>query len=245
LPSAVSNRAAISEIKNKAAEVKEIKNEVQQGRPARVQVLVGTGSAAVANFTRSSLAQSRRLVAEGRRLYSQAAAKAIRQLPALGWQPPRVRIVLIGLPLRIKILVARQLSEWKMRTPSATPDTGFRAAIILAAACALLGLVCLALAPHFAARFLPSRSLGAGSAVGQKIVVRSVPAAARPSQSAVAARSAPREKEKPPSSTAAAKAKEEKPAPQNRQAPRKHHRTDDDDYVAPDTYKYYGQSGSR
>jgi len=233
----------IREIQQAAGEVKgiedvEIKGNTQE-QLARERAWAG--SEGIASFANGALAHCQRLAGEAKRLLSGAAAKAASTVRALGWKPPRVRIVLTGLPLRIRILVARQLSKWKMLTPGATRDTGFRAAVILAAVCAVLVLLSVALAPRFAARFLPSRSLGSGSTAGRKTDPRPAPAAPPPSQPAAGAQ--PRETAKPPSGAEAPDAKQEKPSPQNPESQRKH--AAGDDLVAPDTYKYYGNRGSR
>ncbi|MBO0910840.1 MAG: hypothetical protein J2P13_03515 [Acidobacteria bacterium] len=261
------NSASITEIRSEAREVEEIeevkeveievndkdrqkekdkdesKGDVKQDEPSEAEEgRIWPVAAVVSNFARSSLARSRHLAAEGRRLFSRAAAKAVSERPARGWKPPRVRIVLTGLPLRIKILLARRLSEWKMQSPSATTDTGgLRTAVIIAAACAVVALICILLAPHFAAGFLPSRSLPPSSMAGRKTAASPHPAAAPPSQSAPGSGSQPPETGKPSSSAPARKAREEKPSPGNGEAQRKHRRAGDDDYVAPDTYKYYGK----
>jgi hypothetical protein len=241
---------ATSEVENEVRGAIEVKNDVEQEELARAQARVWAGAAAaISNFTRSSLVHARRLAAHGNELFSLAAAKAIRERAALEWKPPRVRIVLTGLPLRIKILVTRQHSEWKMRNPDATRDTRLRNAMIMAAACAVVGLIAVSLAPHFAARFLPSHALRSGSTLGAKTVGPSAHAStstvAQPSKSTVAAGPESPKNRKSHSTPAASRSQGAKPSPQTAEAQPKHRSTKDDDYVAPNTYKYYGNRGSR
>jgi len=244
------------ELNHEVLEDKEVSSnddddDVRKAEPAHAPSRAWTASAEVVrNFTRGSLAHSRRLTERGKQLFSGAVARATREQTAPRSEPPRLRIVLTGLPLRIKILAARQLSEWKIGNPGATYDTRLRSAMIIAAACAVLALVGVSLATHFAARFLASPALrsgstaGAGAGAGSKTVGPQAPASASPAaQHSGAGGAQSPENQKSAATTAAANAQGEKSS-QRPEGRRKHHRTADDDYVAPNTYKYYGNSAS-
>lgn len=157
---------------------------------------------------------------------------------AAGWQPHgrRVRAVLSGLPLRIRILFARQLTRWTLRFEEAGMDARLWTSMTLAAISALIALAIVSVVPHYAAEFLPSRipptpsTVSASAPPAANIVVspkRTEPAAT--SESLLAG------------SKLAAKAKKTTVA---KMATPKHRRTADDDYVAPDTITYYGDDST-
>jgi len=117
--------------------------------------------------------------------------------------------------------------------------------MLKAAACAFVVLFGVSLASHFASRFLPSHTLRSGSTLGAKSAGPPAPAVAQPSPSAVATGPQSVKNQKSTPTPPAAKSGEEKPSRHSRAAHGKHHHPNDDDFVAPNTYKYYGKSGSR
>jgi len=251
----------VREVKDLKKEVKEIRNDARKDGPARAQApawagavavltravavltraaAVLTGAAAVLNdFLRNSLAYPRRWTERGKRLFARP-ARTIPAPEAPRWKPPHARIALTGLPLRMKILAARRLSDWKVR--SAAP--GFRSAVIIAAACILVALVGVSLTSRFRASFLPGHGSGSGSLEGAKPLPPPAPAA-QPSPSRVAAGPQSPDLGKSRRTPAAARPHEKKPPPPRPEKHRKHRHMKDDDYVAPNTYKYYGNGVSR
>jgi hypothetical protein len=127
---------------------------------------------------------------------------------------------LAKLRVRARILFAQQLSKWEMRrhTPS---DIRLWSSMAMAAVAAVLALAIMSLVPHYAARSLPSRVLATSSAAKGKSANAE---AAKASEKDIKTRA-----NRPQRSASIKKA----PRPKPRQ-------TENDDYVAPDTYKYYG-----
>lgn len=158
---------------------------------------------------------------------------------------PRVRIVLTGLPLRMRIFFMRQLTAWRLKEDGKPADVRLRTSMAMAAITAAIALTVLSVVPRYAARFLPSRLTAVQSTVSASSTmplatpvqtVTPVPAATKVAAAKVVAEgsSVPSVKAKTAPTVTTAKVA---PAPKPR-----HHVADD--YVAPDTYKYYGNNSA-
>jgi hypothetical protein len=150
----------------------------------------------------------------------------------LGIKP--IRIVLTGLPLRIRILFARQISEWKMWQTGAA-DRRLWSSMTLAAISAIVALLIISIVPRYAAKSLPSRILTPDSTVSASTATQAdltVPIAKTSGKRAL-----PPKIPKQPRVQKLAVAHAATPR-------RKVYRAAEDDYIAPDTYTYYGSKST-
>ena len=160
---------------------------------------------------------------------------------------PRVRIVLTGLPLQIRIFFMRQFTPWRLIDDQHSMDSRLWISMTMAAITAIIALIIVSLVPHYAARFLPSRltasqlNVSANSAtVAPARVEAAAPVRAGPAAIVKPASAESGSAAKPPSKIESAKLTTAEA--KTTTGTKRHHV--DDDYVAPDTYKYYGNSDS-
>ncbi len=187
---------------------------------------------------RDALTVANRFTGKSRQAFLQATTSASQRASA--WKHhsvPRARIVLSRLRLRLRIFFARQITRWSLRIESRGADARLLTSMTLAAISAIIALVIVSLAPHYATRYLPSRIPPTTPTVNASTqsVLPAANIIVRPSLNE-ASETAPLPV-KPISSPAKASLKRTtaiKPAAAKR------HRGVDDDYIAPDTYKYYG-----
>lgn len=157
-----------------------------------------------------------------------------RKLPRLNG--PGVRIVLTGLPLRIRIFFARKVTEWSPKHDGAPNDARLWTSMTLAAISAIIALIIVSIVPHYAARYLPSRVLATQSTVSAN-AAEPVPAPATLPAASVLKKASLTQREPISTKNSQTTTAAVKPA----SPPKARHRVDDD-YVAPDTYKYYGNT---
>lgn len=134
---------------------------------------------------------------------------------------PPLQAQLVESPVKARIPFDRQRSSSRMRS-NASYDARLWISMTMAAVAAMIALTIVSLVPHYAARSLPSRILAIKPTVRESSAdtdVRRVPEKNMKSDKAGSTR---------------------KTASANTTARPKTRRTDDDDYVAPNTYKYYG-----
>jgi hypothetical protein len=184
-----------------------------RGRRARVYVSQGL-EVSKARVTELTRAVESRLRANSSAWRSSPLPRPIR---------PRLRVRLTGLPLKARILLARKVSESRLRQ-AALRDPRLWTSMTLAAITALLVLAIVSLAPRYAEKSLPSRILTSNSTVHANAVGRT----ALPTQPQSEKRRA-----------LPSKAKRQALASQSAAAHRRHHANDDEDYVAPDSYTDY------
>lgn len=161
--------------------------------------------------------------------------------------PYRVRVRLTGLPLRGKIMLTRVVSEWKLKRESllynsrlwTSMATGFFAAILV------LGLVYTT--RHYAQAALPSNRISTESSGTTSIAPEPVSVAAHPAElKAVAVEESTITQAVQRKPLKAATAADPQPAHPKVAHPRpRRSESEDDDYVAQDTYTYYGTSASK
>jgi hypothetical protein len=145
--------------------------------------------------------------------------------------PPRVRLQIAASTLQIKIVAAQRLAEWKAKRDKMAIDSRFWTSMTLSAVVALIALAIVSLVPRYAAKSLPSQIVNTNPSVSANVAA---PAAAPlPHADKTAAR---KTKSTQPAQTKTASTAAATPAKPRRQS--------NDDYVAPDTYKYYG-NGSK
>ena len=155
--------------------------------------------------------------------------------------PSRVRVLLAASALQARIITARQLAAWRMRRERMAIDSHFWSSMTMASIAAIVALVIVSLVPHYAAKSLPSRLLNTNPSVDANVAA---PIAATPTP--VHKTDAPARKSATTSGTQATASKSDSTKPDSAKAaanPKPKHVVQDD-YVAPNTYKYYG-SGSK
>jgi hypothetical protein len=149
----------------------------------------------------------------------------------------RVRALLASLLLGSGVLLARKISQWEKRRGTAI-DERLWTSMTLAAISAVLALVIVSIVPHYASKSLPSRlfqnpvTVSANTTAPDKTTVR-VESEKNPSSIATASSVSSDTNGVSPSSTPAKLVN-------TADHPRNHRSNDDEDYVAPNTYKYYG-----
>jgi hypothetical protein len=123
--------------------------------------------------------------------------------------------------------------QWKMKRERVAIDSRFWTSMTLAAISALIVLGIVSVVPNYAAKSLPSRILGPNSSINANVAAPVV-LAAPPQTSNAAAKK-----------IVNPKLAQAKPASPKTAVSPKAHRPAEDDYVAPDTYKYYGNGSKR
>jgi hypothetical protein len=133
--------------------------------------------------------------------------------------------------------------HWKTKRDRVAIDSRFWTSMTMAAISALIVLGIVSVVPNYAAKSLPSRILSPNSSVNANVAAPVVLAAPRQTSSSQAV--PPQTGKTAAKRTANPKLAQERPASPEVAVPRKAHRAADDDYVAPDTYKYYGNGSKR
>jgi hypothetical protein len=141
---------------------------------------------------------------------------------------PGLRVRLGGLPLRMRIFFTRTLSEWRLKSETATGDSRLWTSMTMGVCTALLALAIVSSARHYGNASLPSHVVHSNHPqtspqTTSPNVVSSRPAGARTGSQA---------------KTLEPRFNRPRPAAQTRSKPRRN----EDDYVARDTYVYYGDS---
>jgi len=152
------------------------------------------------------------------------------------WKHAQIRIRLVGLPLQARILLARATSQWKLKR-DLLHDSRLWTSMAMAALSALLALGLISTVRHYATDALPSHLSHADSSPASNLP----PAAKVAPVKTTANRAHPIQRVSQPRLT---QPKRIDRAPVIKPTPR---RSEDDDYVARDTYVYYGNkaNGSR
>lgn len=222
----------------------EFKQRVHQGQQRTGELLrngigfsrrySGTAQRAVLTASRNGLKQQRRLIDKVRLGLSAATERTANYLKANDFTSRRVKVVVTGLPLRMRASLARRMSEWKMSGTGA--DARLRTSMALAAISAMIVLIIISLVPHFAAKSLPSQMFSHPATVSAST---EIPAAS--TEPVVTSAPATKPALKTAELTTTKPAQKQKAGATSSQVPkRKVYRTAEDDYVAPDTYVYYG-----
>lgn len=145
----------------------------------------------------------------------------------------RLRIRLAGLPLQMRLAIARAKLEWQLGHESVSRDSRLWSSVALGALAALLVMGLFSMARHLAQASLPSNRVSANSS-------REATESAR-SASILPQTLTPAEK---PAKNASRRVRPENPVLKTAAKPRVR-RSGDSDYVAKDTYVYYGSRASK
>jgi ABC-type lipoprotein release transport system permease subunit len=150
-------------------------------------------------------------------------------------------VLLAASALRARIITAQQLSAWRLRRERMAIDSRFWASMTMSAIAAVIALVIVSVVPHYAAKSLPSRILNTNPSVDANVVapVATVSAPVQktvtPVRKSATATGSQNRAAKPTSVNAESAKPATNPKPKH---------VLQDDYVAPNTYKYYG-TGSK
>ena len=157
----------------------------------------------------------------------------------------KVRVRLTGLPLRGKILLTRAVSEWRLKRELLLYNSRLWTSMAMGFLAAILALGLVYATRHYAQAGLPSNRIPTVSSGTSFSAPAPVSVAVRPPKlRAVAVKEStpvPAVQRKPPQ--AAKVANPQSAHPRVRRL--KPHRNEDDDYVARDTYVYYGVSPAK
>ncbi len=216
---------------------------VQRGQDLLRHGIAGTRRYAQAtqsttmNLSRAGIEYLKRMSARGRSV----AAAGTKQISSAAMtqrsKSQRIRTAFAMPVVRAKSLFAQPMLHWKTKRDRVAIDSRFWTSMTMAAISALIVLGIVSVVPNYAAKSLPSRILSPNSSVNANVAAPVVLAAPRQAGSSRTGKTAAKKTVNP-------KLAPEKPASPKVVAPSKAHRSADDDYVAPDTYKYYG-NGSK
>jgi len=209
-----------------------------RGGMAKTRHYSRTMGSALGTFSSTGVSRARQLSA---RVFTAPASTApfggtVRPENTRASTPSRVRVLLAASALRARVITAQQLSAMRMRRERIAIDSHFWASMTLSAIAAILALVIVSVVPHYAAKSLPSRLMNTNPSVDANVAT---PAAAAPAP--VQKTAAPVRKATIASrQTVAAKSPSGSAnSPKTATNPKPKHLVQDD-YVAPNTYKYYG-----
>ena len=196
----------------------------------------------ITNVSQAGLEYLKRMSARGRSVSSAGTKQISSAVKSQPFNSQRIRTAFAVPVARAKTLLAEPMSQWRKKGERVAIDSRFWSSMTLAAISAIIVLGIVSVVPNYAVRSLPSRILGPNSSASANVAAPVVLAAPRQNSS-------PQAGLQQASKTAAKKTAnptlaQEKPASPKAAVPRKAHRAADDDYVAPDTYKYYG-NGSK
>ena len=191
-------------------------------------------------FSRAGVSRLGEIAAKLQNISPAATTDAVRPANTTPSTRSRIRVLLAASALRARIISAQQLSAWRLRREKAAIDSRFWASMSMAAIAAVITLVIVSVVPHYAAKSLPSRILNTNPSVDANV---SAPVAAAPAS--VQRTVAPARKTTPTSTqTTAAKTDSVKADSAKSATNLNPKHVAHDDYVAPNTYKYYG-NGSK
>jgi hypothetical protein len=146
----------------------------------------------------------------------------------------QIQVRLAGVPLRARILFTQKISEWRLKTESA--DSRMWNAMAMGACCALLAVGLVSVGRHYADASLPSHMLRTNISPSPNTTVTTPPL-----QAAVSPH--PRVKKSNAHPVLTKEAIPSRPAAQTTRTKTRRHV--EDDYVARDTYVYYGDDPGR
>jgi hypothetical protein len=212
-----------------------------QGGVARTSGYARATGSALSTFSRAGVSRVQQLSARRRTASTVATDDVVRPANTRPATPSRIRVLLAASALRAKIITARQLSAWRMRRERMAIDSRLWASMTMSAIAAVIALVIVSVVPHYAARSLPSRILNTNPSVDANVAapVSTAPALVEKPVTPVRKTTTVTSTETTAAKTASVKADSAKSATN----PKPKH-VAQDDYVAPNTYKYYG-TGSK
>lgn len=194
---------------------------------------------ALSSYSRTGIARMRQATSRVRALSVSTHADVLRPAISKPATPSRIRFLIAASALRARIMAAQQLSAWRLRRERMAVDSRLWASMTMSAIAAIIALVIVSVVPHYASKSLPSRILNTNPSVDASVV---------PGPAAPAAQVKTVAPVRKPAATASShpapvKPTSIKPTSSTASGAKPRHAAYDD-YVAPDTYKYYG-NGSK
>lgn len=210
---------------------------LMRGGIAKTSQYARTASGAVGAFSRGGIARVQQASVRLRNASTTSTGEVMRPAHSQSSAPSRVRLAMAASALQARVIAAQRLSAWRMRRERVAIDSRFWASMTMSAIAAIIALVIVSVVPHYAAKSLPSRILNTNPSVNAD-VASPVAAAPAPVHKTVA----PVRKTTTAASTQTTTAKNEplKTGSSKSAATVRPKHVVDDDYVAPNTYKYYG-----
>lgn len=219
-----------------------------RGGMAKTGYYARTTGSALGAFSRAGASRVQQMSARVRTA-SSTTNDVVRPANTQPSAPSRIRVLLAASALRARVITAEQLAAWKLQRQRMAIDSRLWASMTMAAIAAIIVLVIVSVVPHYAARSLPSRLLNTNPSVNADAAapVAAAPVGSlKPAPPATKATKAASVNTTPSTSGSTkpgvTKAAATKTAANT--APAKPRHVAHDDYVAPDTYKYYG-SGTK
>jgi hypothetical protein len=212
-----------------------------QGGVARTSRYARATGSALSTFSRAGVSRLQQMSATPRTASTVATGDLVRPENTRPSTPSRIRVLLAASALRAKIITARQLSSSKIRRERMAIDSRLWASMTMSAIAAVIALVIVSVVPHYAARSLPSRILNTNPSVNANV---SAPVATGPAPAQKTVTPVRKTTTVTSTQTTAAKTDSVKADPAKSAANPKPKHVAQDDYVAPNTYKYYG-NGSK
>jgi len=228
------------ELREELARAGKHSRNLMQGGIARTSRYARITGSALGGFSHAGVMRAQQLSARVRKASVASTRDVIRPANTRSSTPSRIRVLLATSALQAKIITTQQLSAWRIRRQRAAIDSRFWASMTMSVIAAVIALVIVSVVPHYAAKSLPSRILNTNPSVDANV---SAPVAAAPAQ--VQKTVAPARKTANATSTQTATTKTDSVKVDSTKSanPRPKH-VIQDDYVAPNTYKYYG-TGSK
>jgi hypothetical protein len=213
---------------------------LMHGCMTRTRSYARTTGGALGTFSRAGVSRVRQISDRVRTGSTTAHGDVVRPANTRPSTPSRVRVLLAASALQARIIAAQQLSAWRIRRERMAVDSRFWASMTLSAIAAIIALVIVSVVPHYAAKSLPSRLLNTNPSVDANVAA---PAAAAPAP--VQKTAAPVRKAAITSTQAVASKPTLASATTKTSTNPKPKHLVQDDYVAPNTYKYYGTGSKR
>jgi hypothetical protein len=209
-----------------------------RGGVVRTSRYARTTGNAVSALSRASVSRLGQMSANVRTVSTTATTDVAQLANTRPSIPSRIRVLLRASALQAKVITAQQLSAWRIRRERAAIDSRFWASMTMAAIAAVIALVIVSVVPHYDAKTLPSRILNTNPSVDANVAPVAAPAHVQKTVT-------PRKTATVTSTqTAAAKTDSAKVDSTKSATNPKPKHVVNDDYVAPNTYKYYG-TGSK
>jgi hypothetical protein len=214
---------------------------LMRGGIAKTNQYARTTGSALGGLSRAGVSRVKRLSARVQIASRAATGDVVRPANTQPSTPSRIAVLLAASALRAKIVTAQQLSAWRLRRERMAVDSRFWTSMTLSAIAAIIALVIVSIVPHYAAKSLPSRILNTNPSVDANVVA---PVAAAPATVEKTATPVRKTATASRTQTTAAKTNSVKVDPSKAATNAKPKHVVQDDYVAPNTYKYYG-TGSK
>ena len=214
--------------------------QLMQSGMAKTNSYARATGAALGSFSRAGVSRVQQISARVRAASATTTGDVVRPATTSSATPSRVRVLLAASALQARVITAQRFAAWRMRRERMAIDSRFWSSMTMAAIAAIIALVIVSVVPHYAAKSLPSQLLNTNPSVDANVAA---PVAATPTAAHIAAAPArkgttvvthPTGPKTGPAKASAAKASAN---PKPKHVVR-------DDYVAPNTYKYYG-TGSK